>query len=188
MTAVAVATDEKLMTADEFGALPMSRRPMELVRGRIVDMNVPGPRHGQICGNTVWIFQDFVKSHDIGHVLCNDSGIITEHDPDTVRGMDVSYYSYSRLPKGPLPAKYFDVVPELIVEVRSPDDRWSRILKKVSEYLEAGVTAVCVLDPKTETARLYSADETERTLQADELLTFPTILPGFAVPVRRFFE
>ena len=185
---VAVATDEKLMTAEEFGVLPSSRRPMELVRGRIVYMNVPGPRHGQMCGNTVWIFQDFVKRHDVGHVLCNDSGVVTEHDPDTVRGMDVSFYSYSRLPKGPLPARYVDVVPELVVEVRSPDDRWSRILKKVSEYLEAGVTAVCVLDPKTETARVYSAEETEQILTADQELLFPDILPGFAVPVRRFFE
>ena len=100
----------------------------------------------------------------------------------------MSFYSYSRFPKGPLPERYVDVVPELIVEVRSPDDRWSRILKKISEYLEAGVTAVCVLDPTTETARVYSADETEQIVKANEELTFPNILPGFAVPVRRFFE
>ena len=151
-------------------------------------MNVPGPRHGQLCGRMVQILMNFVEEHQLGHVLCNDSGIVTERDPDTVRGMDVSFYSYTRLPKGPLPARYVDVVPELIVEVRSPDDRWSRILKKVSEYLEAGVTAVCVLDPKTETARVYSADETEQTVTTDEELTFPNILPGFAVLVRRFFE
>lgn len=187
MTALAVATDEKLLTADEFWALPESNRPMELVRGRIEFMNVPGPRHGQLCGNAVWIFQEFVKRHDLGHVLCNDSGVVTEHDPDSVRGMDVSYYSYSRLPKGPLPAKYVEVVPELIVEVRSPDDRWKRILKKVSEYLEAGVTTVCVLDPKTETAHVYSADDDQK-LNVDDTLTFPDILPGFSVPVRRFFE
>ena len=188
MTTVAVATDEKLMTAAEFWALPDSDRPMELVRGRIESMNMPGPRHGQVCGRTDRIIGNFVDQHDLGHVLTCDSGVLTEHDPDTVRGMDVCFYSYSRLPKGPLPARYVDVVPELIVEVRSPDDRWSRILKKISEYLEAGVTAVCVLDPKTETARVYSADETEQTLNADEELTFPNILPGFTVPVRRFFE
>ncbi len=187
MTAVAVATDEKLLTADEFWALPESRRPMELVRGRIEYMNVPGPRHGQLCGRADRIFGNFVDEHGLGHVLTNDSGVVTEHDPDTVRGMDVCFYSYSRLPKGPLPAKYVEVVPEIVVEVRSPDDRWKRILKKVSEYLEAGVAAVCVLDPKTEPAFLYTADD-EQKLSADELLTFPDILPGFAVPVRRFFE
>ncbi len=188
MTAVAVATDEKLLTADEFWALPESRRPMELIRGRISYMNVPGPRHGQMCGRMVQILMNFVDEHKLGHVLCNDSGVVTERDPDTVRGMDVSFYSYSRLPKGPLPAKYVGVVPELVVEVRSPDDRWSRILKKISEYLEAGVTSVCVLDPKTETARVYTADEMEQIVAGDEELTFPNILPGFAVPVRRFFE
>ncbi len=187
MTAVAVADDEKLMTADEFWALPDSDRPMELVRGRIESMNVPGPRHGQLCGRVVHILMGFVETHELGHVLCNDSGVVTEHDPDTVRGMDACFYSYSRLPKGPLPAKYVGVVPELVVEVRSPDDRWKRILKKVAEYLEAGVTIVCVLDPKTESAFIYSADS-EQILRTDDELTFPDILPGFAVPVRRFFE
>lgn len=187
MTAVAVATDEKLLTADEFWALPESRCPMELVRGRIEYMNVPGPRHGQMCGRTVQIFMNFVDEHQLGHVLCNDSGVMTEHNPDTVRGMDVCFYSYSRLSKGPLPAKYVGVVPELVVEVRSPDDRWKRILRMVAEYLEAGVTTVCVLDPKTESAHVYSADD-EQILKADDTLTFPDILPGFAIPVRRFFE
>ena len=50
MTAVAVASDEKLLSADEFWALPESCRPMELVRGRIVYSDFEGPRHGQLCG------------------------------------------------------------------------------------------------------------------------------------------
>ena len=131
---VAVATDEKLMTADEFWAMPDSDRPMELVRGRIVDMNMPGPRHGQICGRTDRIVGNFVDERDLGHVLTCDSGVLTERDPDTVRGMDVCFYSYSRLPKGPLPAKYVNVVPELVIEVRSPDDRWNRILRSSSNF------------------------------------------------------
>ncbi len=188
MTAVATPSAEKLITADEFWAMPPSRRPEELVRGMVVSMPVPGPRHGQLCAQAVCIFGNFVEQHDLGHVLSNDSGIITERDPDTVRGMDVCFYSYSRLPKGPLPKKYVNVVPELAVEVRSPDDRWSRVLKKVIEYLEAGVSVVCVLDPDTETARVYLPDTPEWTIRVDEELTFPDVLPGFSVVVRRFFE
>lgn len=187
MTAVALATNEKLLTADEFWTLPKSDRPMELVRGRIEYMNMPGPRHGQVCGRVDRILGNFVDQHGLGHVLTCDTGVVTEHNPDTVRGTDICFYSYARLPKGPLPAKYVEVVPELVVEVRSPDDRWNRILRKVSEFLEAGVTVVCVLDPKTETAHVYSADD-EQKLSADDTLAFPDILPGFAVPVRRFFE
>ena len=39
------------------------------------------------------------------------------------------------------------IVPDLIVEVRSEDDRWGDILAKVHEYLDAGVVVVIVLDP-----------------------------------------
>ena len=105
MTAVAIASEVNLMSAEEFGALPTAARPMELVRGRIQKMNVPGPRHGQLCGRMVQILTNFADERQLGHVLCNDSGIVTERDPDTVRGIDVSFYSFSRLPKGPLPPR-----------------------------------------------------------------------------------
>jgi Uma2 family endonuclease len=38
-----------LLTAEEYLRLPDSDRPTELVRGRVVAMNVPKPRHGQVC-------------------------------------------------------------------------------------------------------------------------------------------
>src|SRR5262249_28420667 len=121
-------------------------------------------------------------------VVGNDSGVITERDPDTVRGADVAFYSYQRVPPGPLPRRYLAVVPELVFEVRSPSDRWSHILEKVVEYLQAGVTLVCVLDEVTETARVYRADQPEQVFTADQDLTLPEVLPDFRLPVRRFFE
>ena len=66
---------------------------------------------------------------------------------DSVRGGDVVFYSYTRLPRGPIPEGYLEVVPELVFEVRSPSDRWAKITAKVGEYLDAGVLVACVLDP-----------------------------------------
>jgi Uma2 family endonuclease len=127
--------------------------------------------------------------HDIGHLLCNDAPVQTERDPDTMRGADVAYISYERRPRGPLPRdSYIPEVPELIFEVRSPTDRWSKIMIKVGEYIEAGVKKVCVLDEQTHTAHVYSANDPERVLTADEELTFPDILPGFSVKVGELFE
>ena len=90
--------------------------------------------------------------------MSNDSGVITERDPDTVRGADVSFYSYERLPKGPIPSGYLSFPPNLIVEVRSPDDRWRDLLTKVNEYLAVGVTCVIVLDPEPRSAHVFHAD------------------------------
>jgi Uma2 family endonuclease len=121
-----------MMTAEQFGQRPDPGYPEELVRGRVVPVPVPDRWHGYVCGQSVLIFGSFVNGRDLGRVVCNDSGVITERDPDTVRGADVAYYSYARLPKGTLPTGYGPEVPELIVEVRSASDRWSKILDKVS--------------------------------------------------------
>jgi Uma2 family endonuclease len=120
--------------------------------------------------------------------LCNDSGVITERGPDTVRGADTAFYSYVRVPKGPLPARYLDVPPDLVFEVLSPDDCWPKVLRKVTEYLEAGVTVVCVLDPERRTLHLYEGDQPVRILGEDDKLTLPSLLGKFRVAIRRFFD
>src|SRR5262249_42245908 len=46
---------EHLLTAQEYLQLPDRGVPTELVRGKVVEMNVPTPRHGQICGKVARI-------------------------------------------------------------------------------------------------------------------------------------
>ena len=141
-----VSTPEVLLTAEQFGERPDPGYPEELVRGRIVRMPPPKPRHGEICIQVAYLLRRYLEEHDLGRVLGNDSGIITERDPDTLRGADIAFYSYDRVPKGPLPDDYLTVVPELVIEVRSPSDRWPKVFQKVGEYLAAGVSVVVVLD------------------------------------------
>jgi Uma2 family endonuclease len=77
-------------------------------------------------------------------------------------------------------------MPELIVEVLSKTDRWPKVLAKVAEYLNAGVSVVVVFDEETR-AHVITADRYQ-ILDGDEELTFPEILPGFSCAVRRFSE
>jgi len=183
-----LATEERLLTADEYAHEADRNLHTELVRGRIVAMNMPTPRHGQICVTLIRLLDAFVREHDLGHVIGNDSGVITHRGPDTVRGADVAFYSFSRVPRGPLGRGYLPVFPEVVFEVRSPTDRWGAILTKVGEYLIAGVSAVCVLDEMTQTARVYEAVDPERVFGIDEELVLPAPLDGFRITIRRFFE
>ncbi|MBX6312093.1 MAG: Uma2 family endonuclease [Isosphaeraceae bacterium] len=122
-----------MLTAEEFGRRPDPGYPEELVRGRIVAMPSPKPRHGEVCGRqVVYLLRRFLEDNDLGRMLSNDAGIITERDPDTVRGAEVAFYSYARLSKGPWPDRYPDVAPELVVEVRSPNDRWRDLYTKIT--------------------------------------------------------
>jgi len=83
-----------LITAEEYLLHAESGRPTELVDGVVLTMNPPASRHGQICSQVVFVLRQFLEHNDLGHVLSNDSGVITERNPDTVRGADVAFYSY----------------------------------------------------------------------------------------------
>jgi len=179
---------ENLMTAEAFAARPDPGYPEELVEGGVTVMSPPGARHGQICNRAGRVLGDFAEGQSLGHVLNNDSGVVTRRGPDSVRGADLAYYPFDRLPRGPVPEGYPGVPPELVVEVRSPSDRWSAVLAKVAEYLGAGVAVVCVLDDATRTARVFGAGGEISVVGGDEALAFPAgVLPGFSAPVARFF-
>ena len=86
-----------LMTADEF--FDFVHRPenadrhFELEEGEIVEMPNPGQRHGAICGNLAFMFGLYIRQVKRGLVVANDSGLILERDPDTVRGPDLAMRS-----------------------------------------------------------------------------------------------
>ena len=185
---MATAVLTELMTAEEFGKRPDPGYPEELVQGRIVAMPLTDPRHGEVCAQAVYLLKRFLEDHDVGRAVSNDPGVVTERGPDTVRGPDVAYFSYLRIPKGPMSRGYQAVVPELVIEVRSPSDRWPKVHVKVAEYLDAGVRVVVVLDPDPRMAHVYGQDDGPRALSAEQDLTLPGVLDGFAVRVGKFFD
>ena len=180
--------EQPLITAEEFGNRPDGGSREELVRGRIVLSPPPNRGHGFTCIEVGFHLRLYLEDHRLGRVYGNDAGIVVGRDPDTVRGADVAYYSYARLPQGSRSTSYGPEIPELVFEVKSPSDRWPKILAKVAEYLNAGVLFVTVLDPDQQTAVVYGSEGPPRSLGRDDELTYPDVLPGFSVTVGRLFE
>lgn len=187
MSAVLTAPTPKLMTAAEFAARP-DQEPEELVEGVVVKMPTPDGYHGRLCMLIGAAIFNWVVEHDLGNVLSNDAGVRTRIEPDTVRGPDMSYYSFDRIPRGPFPRGVLTVSPDLVVEVRSPSDRWNSVMAKTAEYLAAGVTVVVVVNPQNESVVVYRDAEEHQTFHAADTLTIPDVLPGFTFPVARLFS
>lgn len=74
----------------------------------------------------------------LGEVMVGEVGIDTGRDPDTVRAADVLFISHERLKKAS-PEGFLDVVPELVVEIMSPTNKWEEVRRRVEEYLGIGV-------------------------------------------------
>jgi Uma2 family endonuclease len=182
-----VAVPPRLLTAEEYAALPDDGRMTELVKGVIVEMPSPTPAHGFVCSKFSYHLNHYVLPRDLGRVVSNDSGVVTERGPDTTRGPDVAFYSYDRVPRGPLPEGYWPA-PELVVEIRSASERTGRVLAKVGEYLTAGVRVVLVAWPEQGTIMAYSEEFFNRSFGVGEDLVLPELFPDFRVPVRTLFE
>lgn len=179
--------DPPLMTAEEFVRLHGDESGVELVDGQLVRLPMPGSEHGEVCLTAGAMVRDHVKRAGLGRVMGNDTFVRVR--PDGVRGADVCFISYARLPKDrPTPKGPLEVPPELVVEVRSPTDRIKDVSAKAYEYLEAGVSVVLALDPDTQSAAVYRADELPQRFSNGDEVSLADVLPGFAVPARAFFE
>jgi Uma2 family endonuclease len=102
---------------------------------------------------------------------------------------DVAFVSYKKWPKNrrwpstdPWP-----VVPDLVVEVISPNDLAESVQGKVKEYLAGGVPLVWVFYPELGWALAYESPTAVRGFTADQELDGGPVLPGFVIPLRQLF-
>ena len=109
------AVADATMTASDLHQLPSTTDRRELVRGRIATKNPYKPRHGFFCLRWGVALSLHVDLHGFGHVVSNDSGIVTETEPDTFRGADVAVFSFDRVPTDDSPEDYAVVAPEVVV-------------------------------------------------------------------------
>ena len=183
-----VAAQTLLVTAEEFFRMPDDNYSYELIRGRLIQMPKPSPRHGYVATSIGVALYTFVKAHDLGVVLTNEVGFMLASDPDTVRAPDISFLRRDRIPATGLPDFFWAGAPDLAIEVRSKTDRWSDILEKVDEYLRFGTQLVWVIDPKRLEAIVFRPGTQPITLTCVDELDGSDIVPGFRFPVSRLFE
>jgi Uma2 family endonuclease len=187
---MSTATTKKLMTAEEFhewASLPENDdKWFELVRGEVIELPAPTKPHGFICGNVVRILGNFVFQQGKGYLTSNDTGVLLEKGPDTVRGPDVAYYEDAAT-FAELHPKYGEVPPRLAVEVLSPNDRASKVLRKINDYLRCGVALVWVIDPEIRTVTVHRPGQPQAEFAEAQELTGEDVLPGFRCRVAEFF-
>jgi Uma2 family endonuclease len=178
------------MTAEEF--YEFVHRPenankwFELVRGEVIELPPPMKLHGVVAANVGWVLGNYTRQRRKGYITSNDSGVILERDPDTVRGPDVALYEDAQK-FADLHPKYGEVPPRLAVEVLSPNDRADRITRKMMDYLRNGVALVWLIDPEARLVTVYRPDGPPYEVKETEELTGNAVLPDFRCKVADFF-
>lgn len=180
-----------LMTAEEF--FEWVHRPenrdlsFELERGEIVQMPLASKYHGFVCGNASRILGNFSVRRRKGYVCTNDSGVIVERDPDTVRGPDVSFYDDAKSADD-MERQYAIVPPLLVVEVLSPHDKINKVIARVLQLLKRGIQLVWLIDPEGREIGVHRPGKDPYVLSANDELTGDDVFPDFRCRVAEFFD
>ncbi len=176
-----------ILTAQEFAELE-GIGTAELIRGRVVPLTKPKPKHGRITMQFGAAISAFVSRQKLGEVYAAETGFIVEHNPDSVRAPDVAFVR-SELVLGHDEEEWYPHSPDLAVEVLSPTDRAAAVQEKVRKWLDGGARSVWVADAATESVTIHHPDGTIRIVNAADELRDDTVLPGFSIkPLSTLFR
>lgn len=131
----------QVKTAADLWQLPESGARYELVRGEVVETMPPGGQHGAIAVMVALLLRLWIKQASGGYVGVEASYLL-RRDPDTVRFPDVSYLRAERIPAMGVPEGFWDLAPDLAVEVVSPNETAEEVREKVRDFLAAGTALV----------------------------------------------
>jgi len=107
------------------------------------------------------------------------------------RRPDVAFVTSERWPSGrpqPIDENAWSVVPDIAVEVVSPNDLAEDQLEKIIEYFQAGVRLVWVVFPKHRRVYVYEEPGSVRVLSDRDVLEGGQVLPGFSLAVGLLFD
>jgi Uma2 family endonuclease len=135
----------------EFLSRPDTKPASELIDGVVSQKPKPQTEHSRIQYNQVSEAGTIACAFPELRCICGDDGIVP--DVAVFRWERMLFESDGRL------AKRFDLYPDWIIEIRSPDQRRSKVLPKIINCCRAGTELGWPIDPSEEAIWVVCADK-----------------------------
>ena len=180
-------TTTKLVTADDLLAMPGDGYRYELIEGQLVKMAPAGFQHGRYAARLCSLLEQHVHASQSSTVVTAEAGFSLASDPDTVRAPDVAFVDRSRASETGDEQGFWPGAPDLAVEVVSPSDSYTEVESKALLWLDAGTTAVVVVDPRRQTVTVYRSRSDIVILTEDDILDVHDVVTGWTLPLRDLF-
>jgi Uma2 family endonuclease len=172
-------------TIDDLVRLNNSGSQCELVDGTLVEKAM-GWRESLIALALGSILREYVTANNLGVVTGADCFI--QLLGSLVRGPDVAFISWARLPDGQIPQDAIpQIVPDLAVEVISVGNTLTEMSRKRREYFHAGVRLVWMVDPRERTVAVYTSINDYEILDEDQVLRGHDVVPGLEIQLAEVF-
>mgnify|MGYP001224375295 CR=1 FL=1 len=153
-----VETAQKVLTYDEWLALPESMTRQEVIDGVVHVSPTPTSDHQWLNKNISSELDVHVRARGLGVVLYAPLDIVISREPLRTRRPDVLFLSAER--SGVFGRKQLrsmpiiNIAPDLVVEIMSPSGRRRDLLEKLGDYARIDVLECWIISPEAETVEV----------------------------------
>jgi len=166
-------------------------QPFEMIAGETWEMSPTKKLHSTISKRIYDQILFHSMKEKLGQVYFETTYILDDVSDWVAdsRVPDVSFYEQSRYEayEANYPdsdEKPFVLVPDLVVEVISPTDKYSNVAKKIDSYRSDGVKLVWIVDPQNEMITVYEAGkDAPLMLKKGDTLNGGEVLKSFELGV-----
>jgi Uma2 family endonuclease len=172
-------------TLEEYLALPDVKPYVELMDGEVFEKPMANRRHGRIVAYLIHLLQTYLDRTQEADVETE----VRHHetDDDWVFLPDVSVTLRSRTMANPQMEGLVTVLPDLAIEVLSPDDRPGRLHRRIEHYMRSGVPLLWVVDPDEERVTIWRPGQPMSSASAPEKLSAEPVLQSFELDLEAMF-
>ena len=152
---------------------------MELVGGNIIVMSPSGYESEEVATEFGVQLLNWVRPRKLGRITGSGAGFCLPNSD--VRTSRVSFVLAERLRKSP--RSFAQLAPDLMVEVKSPNDSLKSLRTKIEEFLTLGTRVGILINPEKRIIEIYRLGQDVEILRDGDILTVPDLLPGWEVAV-----
>ena len=173
------------LTIEEFWELPEGDRPYELVDGQAIIKMSPKFFHARLQKTLLFILDSWAQNK--GRVEPEWAIKLKRNGVDWVPVPDLSYTSYNRLSADWILDEACPIAPELAIEIISPGQAFGNLAEKATDYLQAGVARVWLIDTKSQTITIFYPDTLPKTFRGTSAIT-DNLLPELEITPQQIFQ
>jgi Uma2 family endonuclease len=175
------------LTLEEFLALGEGEGDItyELIDEQAVPKMSPKKFHSRLTRSLIKLLEQW--GDERGEIGVKWAVRLTRLGRDWVPVPDLLYVSYQRLSPDWNEDEACPVVPELVIEIISPEQTFGQLAAKARDYLDAKVLRVWVVDSKARSITVFYPDAAPQTYMGDTLLKDP-LFEGLEFTASQLFQ
>ena len=181
-----VQTPTQPLTLEEFLKLPETEPASEYIDGEIVQKPMPQGKHSAIQGELTPAINTILKPQRVARAFlelrCTFGGQAIVPD--------ISVFVWERIPRdanGKI-ANIFNIAPDWAIEILSPEQRQTKVIKKILRCLQYRTQMGWLIDPEEETVFAYRSQQQPEFLdEPEQQLPTPLFASEFQLTVGELF-